>query len=75
MKYTHDHNGNPLKDMTHSHFYSRIFSKYPWGYFFSHPILVLLVAWNYEMRRRELAPDKWYWADERLFLKTTGNKR
>lgn len=41
---------------------------YPWCHILTHPILTLLVAYDYRQRRLGKRPDRWYWADEKLFF-------
>ena len=46
--------------------------KYPWNYLHKHPILVILIAWNYKLRSWGYLPDEWYWADTKLLKKEIG---
>jgi len=43
--------------------------KYPWCYLHKHPILAVIIAWNYRQRRLRKLPDKWHWADIKLMDK------
>lgn len=39
---------------------------YPWCYFFSHPVLTVIIAYDYRQRRLKKRPDQWHWADIKL---------
>lgn len=42
---------------------------YPLKHFLRHPILVSIVLFDYELRRRHIRPDGWHWADALLSKK------
>lgn len=44
--------------------------RYPWCNFWKHPILVVLVAINYFLRKYGLMPNILFWADMELLRKT-----
>lgn len=48
----------------------KIHISYPWMHLFRHPILVLLVAYDYKLRKEGKRPDRWYKYDLRLMKKT-----